>query len=123
MKKWVWTLCVALSVWAVGLKFSPEETVFGSFNQMRFEVISLLSGGFIGLMFGLVATKGRTVAEEKHKILYSALGCCSIGFVLTWGPSLSRMVIGSLLGVAAGLVIGGANYIARRRIETPGRVL
>jgi len=119
MKKWVWTLSMALLVWAVGLKFSPEETVLGSFNQVRFEVISLLLGGFIGLMFGLIGTKGKTLAEEKRKVLYSALGCCSIGFALTWGPSFSRTVIGSLLGVAVGLAIGVSNYIAHRHVGTP----
>jgi hypothetical protein len=120
MKKWVWTLSLALVVWAVGLKFSPEETVIGSFRQIRFEVVSLLFGGFIGLMFGLVTTKGEGIAEERRKVLYSALGCCSIGFLLTWGASLSSVVIGSMLGMAVGLAIGGANYIAHRRLGTPG---
>jgi hypothetical protein len=121
MKKWVWTLSLALLVWAVGLKFSPEETLFGSFSQVRFEVISLLLGGFIGLMFGLVATKGETTAAEKRKVLYSTLGCCSVGVVLTWGPSLSRVIIGSLSGVAVGLAIGGVNYVAYRRVRRPGK--
>lgn len=115
MKKWVWSLSLALLVWAVGLKFSPEGTVAGSAAQLRYEAVSLLFGGFVGLMFGLVATKGRTVAEERRKFLYSAIGCTSVGFVLTWGPSLSRTVIGSLVGAGVGLVIAGANYIASGR--------
>ena len=118
MKKWIWTLSLALLVWAVGLKFSPEETVLGSFRQVRFEVISLLFGGFFGLMIGMVATKGKSVADEKRKVFYSALGWCSIGLVLTLGPTPSRMVIGSLLGATVGLAIGGGNYIARKRMRT-----
>lgn len=111
MKKWVWSLSLALLVWAVGLKFSPEETIAGSFTQLRFEAASLLFGGFVGLMFGLVATKGRTVAEEKRKFLYSTVGCCLIGLALTWGPNIKRVVVGALVGTGIGLVMAGANYI------------
>ena len=110
MKKWVWSFSFALLVWAVGLKFSPEETIGGSFIQLRFEGVSLLFGGFIGLMFGLATGKGKSVVEEKRKFLYFALACSSIGFLLTFGPSFTRAVLASLIGAAVGLVIAGTNY-------------
>jgi hypothetical protein len=123
MKKWAWSACTAFLVWAVGLKFSPEETVVGSLPQLRFEILALLYGGFIGLMFGLVATKGRTIAEERRKFLYSAMGCCSAAMLMTWGPSRVRIVKGALVGAAVGLLIAALNYLlsAKPKVRTSGR--
>ena len=111
MRKWTWSLSVALLVWAVGLKFSPEETVLGSLSQLRFEAVSLLAGAFIGLMFGLVATRSKTASDEKRKLLYSALGCCSTGALLTWGPSVKRVLLGALVGAIVGVIVAGMNYL------------
>jgi hypothetical protein len=57
MRKWLWSLSLALLVWAVSLKFSPEGTIAGSVTQLRFEALSILFGAFVGLMFGLLVTK------------------------------------------------------------------
>jgi len=115
-------LGVALLAWAVGLKFSPEETVLGSFSQLRFEAVSLLIGAFIGLMFGLVATEGTTLSDEKWKLLYATLGCCSTGTLLTWGPSVKRVVLGSLVGAIIGVTVSGANYLVVARARARQRL-
>jgi hypothetical protein len=110
MKKWLWSLTLALLVWAVGLKFSPEGTIWGGLAQLRFEVLSILFGAVVGLLFGLVATKGRTSAEERRKFLYAPIACGLVGFVLTFGPSPARTVAGTSVGVVLGFVIAGVNY-------------
>lgn len=118
MKKWAWSLGIALTTWAVGLKFSPEDTIIGDFRQLRYEAASLLLGGFIGFMVGLVVTKSTCRAQELRKLLYSALACAAVGFVLTWGgfAYIGRTAIACLSGAAIGLAIAGVNYLwATRR--------
>lgn len=120
MKKWAWSIILAVLTWIVGLKFSPEDTIIGDFRQLRYEAASLLLGGFIGLMVGLVVTKNTSRAQELRKPLYSALACAAAGFLLTWGglAYIGRTVVACLAGAAIGLAIGGANYLWTTRRPT-----
>jgi hypothetical protein len=115
MRKWLWSLILALIVWGVSLKFSPEETILGSSGQIRYELLTLVCGGFIGLMFGLVATTAGTIIEERLKVLYSILGWTTVGLLLTWGANIIQVVFGLLAGIVIGSIIGTLNYFARRR--------
>ncbi len=115
MKKWIWCFSLAIVTWAVGFKFSPEETIWGSAQQLRFEAVSVVVGAFIGFMFGLLATRGETLAEEKRKILYAMISFATLGVTLTGGNTLVRAASGCLGGATIGFLIGGVNYISSRR--------
>jgi uncharacterized protein YacL len=115
MKKWIWCFTIAVVTWAVGFKFSPEETIWGTAEQLRFEAVSLVVGAFLGLMFGLLATRSENLVQEKRKIVYSMIAFTALAVVLTGGHSLVRVAIGCVSGAAIGFLIGGANYISSRR--------
>ena len=108
---------MAGGVWAVGFKFSPEGVIVGGPDQVRFQIVCILIGGFVGLMLGLAVSEVKSPGHEKRKFLYSALGFGSLGVALTWGPSVSRWILGAFVGAVCGLAIATVNqFVERRRV-------